>query len=481
MGRPNLLLFMPDQLRADSVGAFGNQVVQTPNIDALAAGGMRFDQAFGQHSVCTQSRVSMFTGWYPHTAGHRSLTYLLRPDEPNVFRALRDSGYHVALAGARGDMMGEGVTALSADRWGFTRPPDLAAVGEWHRRRYDDDHRLAYSFLSGELHGEPFDLDEATVSTAIDWLTEGLPQPWCLLIPLVYPHPPFAVEQPWYSMHDRSAVPLPFLDAGSGKPRFQSEIHRRYGLDRLTEDDWREIVAVYYGMIARLDHQLGRVLDAVDGAGQRPSTVTFFFTDHGEYLGDFRLVEKWPSGLEECLLRNPLIIDHPGEPPGSTSALVEMIDLTATMLDLAGIEPGYTQFGYSLRPLIGDPTQTHREAVFSEGGFLRSEGALLEPDSAGHYRHKQDIQHDLPELVGKAMAVRTHEWTFVERLYEGCELYDRLADPHERRNLIVGDQHSPIVDELRRRLARWMLETSDVFPWTPDPRIESALRAAFRP
>ena len=480
MGRPNLLLFMPDQLRADSVGVFGNAVVQTPNIDRLALDGIRFEQAFGQHSVCTQSRVSMFTGWYPHTAGHRSLSYLLQPNEPNVFRTLHDDGYHVALAGARGDMMAEGVTALSADRWGLTRAPDLAAVGEWHRRRHDDHHRLAYSFLSGRLDGDPFDLDEATVSTAIDWLTEGLPEPWCLLVPLIYPHPPFAVEEPWYSLHDRASVPLPHFDAGIGKPGFHAEIRHRYGLDALTEDDWREIVAVYYGMISRVDAQLGRMLEAVDDAGQSDSTVTFFFTDHGEYLGDFGLIEKWPSGLEDCLVRNPLIVHDPSAGSGTTSSLVEMIDLTATMLDLAEIQPGYTHFGRSLRPLLTDPTRPHRAAAFSEGGFLATEGPLLEPNSAGHYRHKQDIQHELTELVGKAMAVRTAGWTYVERLYEGAELYDRDADPLERRNLIDSGRHADVVAEHRHLLARWMLETADVFPWAPDPRMETVLRDAFR-
>jgi arylsulfatase A-like enzyme len=80
--RPNLLMFMPDQLRADAVGAFGNPVVRTPNIDALAARGTIFSNAFSQHSLCGPSRVSMFTGWYPHVQGHRTLTNLLKPWEP---------------------------------------------------------------------------------------------------------------------------------------------------------------------------------------------------------------------------------------------------------------------------------------------------------------------------------------------------------------------------------------------------------------
>ncbi len=490
--RPNLLLFMPDQLRADGVGCFGSDVASTPNIDALASEGVRFEQAFAQHSVCTQSRISMFTGWYPHTSGHRSLTYLLRPGEPNVFRSLREHGYHVALAGARGDMFGEGVTEISASRWGFTTPPDMSAVDDWHRQRFGDDHRLGGSFLGGLLEAgpdgtEPFDLDEATIVTAVDWLTDGLPEPWCLLIPLVFPHPPFAITEPWYSMHDRRSMPSP-IPPVAGKPRFQTEIRRRYRLDELEPGDWREIMAVYHGMISRVDHQLGRVLRAVERAGQRERTVTCFFTDHGEYLGDFGLVEKWPSGLEPCLLRNPLIVHDPNGSSGTTDALVEMIDLTATLLDFAEVAAGYTHFGRSLRPMLVDPTRRHRSAVFAEGGFLRSEGALLEPNSGGHYRHKGAIQHELPELVGKAAVVRTHDWTYVERLYEGAELYDRQVDPFEIDNL-VADQHDvelrlaldPVVDGLRRRLTTWMLETSDVFPWEPDARLESVLRHEMRP
>jgi arylsulfatase A-like enzyme len=89
---PNLLLFMPDQLRADCVGAFGNDVVHTPAIDALAARGVRFTNTYSQHSVCAQSRISMFTGLYPHVNGHRSLEYLLAPDEPNIFAACSRPG-----------------------------------------------------------------------------------------------------------------------------------------------------------------------------------------------------------------------------------------------------------------------------------------------------------------------------------------------------------------------------------------------------
>lgn len=119
----NFLLFVADQLRSDAVGAFGNTVVQTPRLDALAARGTTFTNAFAQFPACTPSRASFMTGWYPHVAGHRTLTHLLRPHEPNLLRTLRTSGYNVAWIGDRGDTLAPGVTEASTDFCGFDDPP----------------------------------------------------------------------------------------------------------------------------------------------------------------------------------------------------------------------------------------------------------------------------------------------------------------------------------------------------------------------
>jgi arylsulfatase A-like enzyme len=480
--RPNLLLFMPDQLRADSVGAFGNPVVSTPNIDALAARGTRFPNAYSQHSVCSQSRISMFTGWYPHVNGHRTLSHLLQPTEPNVFKQLKEAGYHVALAGARGDMMGVGVTEASSNRFGFTVKPDLALLRAMQKGPYPEDHRYYYAFYSGLLdHEDPIDFDEATVRTAIDWLASGMPEPWCLFVPLVYPHPPFTVHEPWFSLHDRASVPLPAETDLERKPRFMRAIHERYGLARLSEDDWREIIATYYGMISRVDDQLGRLLGAVDAAGCAERTVTFFFTDHGEYLGDFGLVEKWMAGLDDCLLRNPLIVHRPGQTPGVADSFVELVDLTATMQDLGEVKPSYTHFGRSLMPLVEDPAASHRDAAFSEGGFVLSEEPLLEAGIGGHYKHKQDLQHEDTALAGRAISIRTADWSYIERLYEGPELYDRRNDPRETTNLAGRRDTADTCRDLRGRIFRWLFETSDVIPWIEDPRMEPALLREWLP
>jgi arylsulfatase A-like enzyme len=125
------------------------RVVRTPTIDALAARGVRFANAYSQPSVCAQSRISMFTGLYPHVGGHRALEHLLAPHEPNVFARLREAGYHVALASARGDMLGPGVTRASSDRFGFTVPPKLEDLARWHHSPFEAGSKWYDAFHGG--------------------------------------------------------------------------------------------------------------------------------------------------------------------------------------------------------------------------------------------------------------------------------------------------------------------------------------------
>jgi arylsulfatase A-like enzyme len=134
-----------------------------------------------------------------------------------------------------------------------------------------------------------------------------------------------------------------------------------------------------------VDAQLGDVLAAVERAGHGERTVTFFFTDHGEYLGDYGLVEKWPAGVEDVLVHNPLVIHDPSGAHGVVDAFAEMVDLTATLEDLAELEPSL-HFGRSLRPLLADAALPHRDAAFSEGGFLLAEEPLIEGGDTGQYR-----------------------------------------------------------------------------------------------
>jgi arylsulfatase A-like enzyme len=478
VARPNLLLFMTDQQRVDSIGAFGNAVAQTPNIDALAARGTRFANAYSQHSACSQSRISMLTGWYPHVAGHRTLDNLLAPWEPNVLATLRAVGYHVAWAGVRGDTFAPGVTAASTDFFGYTVKPSLDAVAASHRDVFPPDHPLRHAHYVGCLETDlgP-DFDEAAVQTACTLLTEGLPEPFVLFLTLFAPHPPFAVAEPWFSLHDRNDMPAPG-PIGAGKPRFMAALRERGGLDRLTNGDWAELAATYAGMVSHVDDQLGRVVAAADRAGLTDRTVTMFFTDHGEYLGDFGLVEKWPSGLDDCLVRNPLLVAGPAVAEGmSFDGFAEMIDLVPTLCELAEADVGHVQFGRSLVPVFSGRATRHRDAAFSEGGFRVDEEPQNEERAKYPYDVKTELLHDEPELVGRAVAIRTDAWTYVYRSAESDELYDRVADPGETNN--VASERVDVAAALRDRILAWLVETSDVIPPSRDPRIEPALAEQF--
>ena len=472
MSRPNIVLFMPDQLRADALGCFGSPVARTPHFDALAARGVRCTDAWSQHSVCGPSRVSMMTGWYPHVHGHRTLDNLLEPWEPNLLAILQSAGYHVAMVGTRGDVFAPGVTDASTDFSGYlVRPEPDAATRRLAGAPPEGSARYRAMWFGGSGDGVVVDSDEAAIRTAEQWLAEAAPsdQPWALWIPLLFPHPPFWVEEPWFSMHDRASMPDP-IPPTPGKAGFMDAYRSIYGWDELTLDDFHEIAATYHGMVSRVDDQLGRVLRAVDTIGATDDTLVATFTDHGEYLGDFGLVEKWPSGLDPCLVRNPLILAGAGVAEGvSFDQPVEMIDLFATLCDVAEATVEHTHFGRSLLPALADDSVVHRAFACSEGGFRPGDVDLLERAS-WIYQPKGDLQHDRPDLVGTAIALRTPDHTYVLRRHERDEFYDRSVDPQEVDNRIDDPACAVRIEELRSHLLGWLADTSDVIPWTPNPR-----------
>jgi arylsulfatase A-like enzyme len=467
--KPNVVMIIADQLRADAVGAFGSTHASTPNIDALADRGTRFTNCFTQNPVCSPSRASFLTGWYPHTRGHRSLTHLLRPSDPNLLKSFKQSGYHVTHVGMRGDSFAPGATEVSCDEYGWIAEPGtpmMAPKGQMH-----PDWPMSRAFYIGKVDDKhDDDFDEACTRTAEAWLAQRpTDRPWLLYVPMIFPHCPFAATEPWYSMHDRAALPSPAPRIQSGnEPAFVQNVHETYGLDRLSEDDWREIAGVYHGMVSRVDSQVGRILAALGDDAE--DTIVLFFSDHGEYLGDYGLIEKWPSGMHDCLTRDPLIMAGPGIGKGRTAdAMVELLDIVPTLHELADIEPDYSHFGQSLVPLLSDPDREHREYAFTEGGYLIDEHERFE--SPGFpYDLKGKAQHDRPETVGKAVAIRSKEWTYVWRLYEPAELYSRADDPHELHNLAGRPEHAEREAAMSAELLRWMVATADVMPWDEDPR-----------
>jgi arylsulfatase A-like enzyme len=296
-----------------------------------------------------------------------------------------------------------------------------------------------------------------------------------------YPHPPYGVEEPWYSAIDRAAVPppAPAPEDWFGKPSLLKGIYENQNLHGLSADDWAELRATYLGMCARLDHQFGLLMDALREAGVYDDTAVFLFSDHGDFTGDYGLVEKTQNTFEDCLSRVPFVVKPPSSAPVKprvSEAMVELVDFPATVFDLTGIEPGYTHFGRSLLPVIAGETDAHRDAAFCEGGRLDGEEHCMEKESKG------DTDRDnpyWPRLVlqagggpehGKATMCRTARYKYVRRLYEPDELYDLEADPQELVNRIGDPALADVLAELKDRLLTHYQATCDAVPFETDER-----------
>jgi arylsulfatase A-like enzyme len=244
-----------------------------------------------------------------------------------------------------------------------------------------------------------------------------------------------------------------------------------------SEDRWSKLRATYYAMCARVDAQLGMVIDALQETGIYDDTALFFFSDHGDFTGDYGLVEKTENTFEDCLTHVPLVIKPPKDIPVNThisDALVELVDFPATVEALTDIPVNHTHFGRSLLPLIAGETTEHRDAVFSQGGHLSGDWKTtpaINPPSPTHlYWPRASLSRQEGAANGKATMIRTHTHKYVHRLYEQDELYNLQTDPQEQHNRIEDTSLSDELHQLKERLMRFYIETSDVVPHKADQR-----------
>lgn len=495
---PHIVIFNPDQWRGDVLGHLGNPAAVTPCLDRLAAtDAVSFRHAFCQNPVCTPSRCSFMTGWYPHVRGHRTMHHMLHAEwgEPNLLALLKAHGYFVWWGGKNDLLPGEQAPwPESCDLRFQPSPEDYARWGTHPREHHHDRWRGApeddtyYGFHIGrhDTEGDAIygDADWANVLGAIDFLHryDG-DRPLCLYLPLLFPHPPYGVEEPWFSCIDRDRLPArtPAPADWRGKPAILRGIWERQRLQGWTEARWTELRAAYYGMCARTDHQLGLLLDALRVTGRYDDSAVFVFADHGDFTGDFGLVEKTQNTFEDCLARVPFVVKPPaGVPvqPRVSEALVELVDFSATVFALTGIAPGYTHYGRSLLPVLAGDTDAHRDAVFCEGGRCYGEREATEYQSTsaagaepGPYWPRVGLQQrdDGPWHTRAAMC-RTRDHKYVRRLYEPDELYDLRSDPREERNRIDDPAYAATRARLQDRLLRWYIETCDVVPHQGDRR-----------
>jgi len=230
-------------------------------------------------------------------------------------------------------------------------------------------------------------------------------------------------------------------------------------------------------MCARVDHQFGMVLDALKEKEIYDDSAVFFFSDHGDFTGDYGLVEKTQNTFEDCLTNVPFLIKPPVDVPCEprvSNALVELIDFPATVEAITGIEPKHDHFGRSLLPLLAGETDEHRDATFCEGGRRHGEEQAKELESGSSpqrlYWPRTHLQQEDAVKHTKAVMCRTQDYKYVMRLYETDELYDLKADPQELDNRIGDPKLSDIKGQLKDRLLTFLLETADVVPRDADRR-----------
>lgn len=430
--RPNILWYCTDQQRFDTIGALGNPHVQTPVLDELVRTGTAFTHAFCQSPICTPSRSSFMTGQYPsrvRNTRNGNDTFANHP--PLLSRQLADTGYHCGMVGKFHLQSSGRRTEPRMDDgfswWKFSHAPrddweEGHDYAEWVKERGGDLDAMRESDdrIPAEFHQTTW-----TTERALEFLDEAAAQekPWMLNLNPYDPHPPFIPPRAYADRFDPELMPGPsFEERDLAAQQALASVDFQTKSRRPEEFDGKGVQARYYAMIALIDEQFGRLVEYLDRTGQRENTVIVFTSDHGEALGDHGLLLKG-CRFYEGLVRVPLIFNCPGRIAENmqSEALVELLDMSATLLDYAGLERPAPFQGESLRPILSAqaPAHEHRTGVRSEyfdaldGSFLQAGG---DASFATMYR------------------TRTHKLVVYHK--EGLgELFDLDNDPWEHNNL----------------------------------------------
>lgn len=453
--RPNVVFIISDQLHHRALGAAGNPVIKTPNLDRLAGEGVRFSQAVCATPFCSPTRASFLTGLFPHA--HGVTTNVggdkegVDPRLPSTEQTLSDNGYvcrqfgkwhlgdrsrilpykdqpeinyHITDEGGRrqrGDGLGRnGVPVITTD-----------AVKQANAR-YDGNG--AANTLIGRVDLPPEKLVESRItSDAIKELDRSAGRPFFLTVSLPAPHAPWEICEPYYGMHARAGIPLP-ANRSSVEPVDRTTVAWRFG-QLLGDAGLREWIGVYYGLVALVDWNVGRLLAALRERQLERSTLVVFTADHGDMQGGHGMYDKTSFSMYEETTRVPLIIRFPGRIPAGKVVRTHAgsCDIQPTILDYLGFKPRSPIHGATLRPCIGGKEDESRPA------FCERE------------RGRQNFQR----------LIRTSEWKYCFSSTGDSQLYNIAKDPGETRNLAGEASARAIRQELHLRLGRWMQETED--------------------
>lgn len=492
--RPHIIIFNPDEMRWDTMGHMGNPAASTPTLDAFAQKeAVSFSNAYCQNPVCVPSRCSFFTGLYPHTRGHRTMGYLLRQGETTLLKELKDAGYYV-WSNARNDLVAAQVDGLLESHvtelfYGGNTPPAPGPCDPHFRGKPGDPQ--FYAFCNGELKvdsdGRNYTADDEDVDAAIQRILHPVDdRPLCLFLGLLYPHPAYNIEGQYLERIDRTKLPQRIdPDKTTGKARMLDLLRRYQNLDGMSEDQWDLLRAIYLAMCAKVDEQFNRLCNALKQAGIYDDCAIFFLSDHGDYAGDYGVVEKAQNCFEDKLARVPFLIKPPkgtAVDPGVSDSLVELVDFYATVLDYAGVKPSHSQFGRSLSGIVADRSSTVRDVVFCEGGRLAEEkhcSESVDPTVKNGFRFsvmwpRYAAQFD-DAAHAKGVMVRTREWKYIYRAHGDCELYHMTEDPDECRNLVQEESLATVCKKMKDLALQWYQDTCDIVPYDRDDRFSKMM------
>ena len=459
-------------MRAESLACYGHPLVETPNYDRVANEGTRFDKCFVQNSQCTESRVSMMTGLYPHCAGHRTLWHLIRPHEPHLFKYLYEGGYDIHWFGKNDLLAPESLGCIKE----YCEP-----MGIERENLYKFGEKEYYSFHYKPLNCEHDEIgDYIKVKAGIDFLRtrKSGANPFFLFLPLLQPHPSYTTHSNFYNLYKAQDIPDLRPANLDKKPNFYELIRKYRRLDELDAMFFKQINAIYLGMISYTDWLLGELLDVMDELNLFEDTVLIISSDHGDWAGDFGLVEKWPTDYSDPISRVPLIVKAPGGVVGHTvNEPIEMLDLMASVLELADIPSEHTHFSRSFVPNLNGQRADPNRCVFAEGGYGEAEPHAFEgrwdrsnPPVKGIYYPKGTLQQEEPETVCRTTMIRTMKHKLIRRPLGQDELYDLVANPGETHNLVDEPSLRDTKRDLENSMLEWFIETSDTVPVGRDPR-----------
>lgn len=432
--RRNVLLIVADDLSRD-LGCYGSRVARTPNIDALAARGVRFTEAFATVASCSASRAVIYTGLYTHSNGqfghaHPPANLHTHDWVVSLPRALKAAGYRTGVVGK--------LHVLPPEVYPFDAVPKVDNPGGGGQRDVAAMARQVKEFIS--LSGE---------------------RPFFLIVGFNDPH--------------RAAKGFG-NDTSAGRESEERFDPKKVDVPFFLPDqpEVREELAEYSQAIARLDRGTGLALSALDETGQRDTTLVVFLSDNGMPFPGAKTTLYDPG------IHLPLIVDSPeASRKGATcKAMVSWVDIAPTILDWAGAKTPYKLPGRSLLPILGQEDPTGWDEVY--GSFVFHEITNYYPMRMIRTRkHKYilNLAHPLEfpfasDLYGSNTwqgIVKRGDTTMGERLVYGYihrpreELYDLERDPHELYNLAADPAYASVLADLRKRLLRWQTETKD--PW----------------